>query len=152
LGRLAGSARARSWAEQDDNHHPVLRTHDRYGHRIDEVDFHPAWHVLMDTAVTHGLHAAPWADDRAGAHVARVAKFFVRSQAEARHGCPIPMTYAAVPALPHSPDLAARFEPLLTARVYDFGLRPPHTKRGLLAGMSMTEKQGGSDVRANTTR
>ncbi|HLU95844.1 MAG TPA: isovaleryl-CoA dehydrogenase [Thermobifida alba] len=152
LGRLAGSARARSWAEQADTHPPVLRTHDRYGHRIDEVDFHPAWHVLMDTAVTHGLHAAPWADDRAGAHVARAAKFFVWSQAEAGHGCPISMTYAAVPALRHSPDLAARFEPLLTARVYDFGLRPPHTKRGLLAGMSMTEKQGGSDVRANTTR
>ncbi|GAA3990042.1 isovaleryl-CoA dehydrogenase [Thermobifida alba] len=152
LGRLAGSARARSWAEQADTHTPVLRTHDRYGHRIDEVDFHPAWHVLMDTAVTHGLHAAPWADDRAGAHVARAAKFFVWSQAEAGHGCPISMTYAAVPALRHSPDLAARFEPLLTARVYDFGLRPPHTKRGLLAGMSMTEKQGGSDVRANTTR
>src|SRR5690606_8055537 len=152
LGRLAGSARARSWAEQADTHPPVLRTHDRYGHGIDEVDFHPAGHVLMDTAVTHGLHAAPWADDRAGAHVARAAKFFVWSQAEAGHGCPISMTYAAVPALRHSPDLAARFEPLLTARVYDFGLRPPHTKRGLLAGMSMTEKQGGSDVRANTTR
>ncbi|MEY9211193.1 isovaleryl-CoA dehydrogenase [Thermobifida halotolerans] len=152
LGRLAGSARARSWGEQANTHTPVLRTHDRYGHRVDEVDFHPAWHVLMDTAVTHGLHAAPWTDGRAGAHVARAAKFFVWSQAEAGHGCPISMTYAAVPALRHSPDLAARFEPLLAARVYDFGLRPPHTKRGLLAGMSMTEKQGGSDVRANTTR
>ncbi|TDQ49628.1 acyl-CoA dehydrogenase family protein [Actinorugispora endophytica] len=152
LGRLAGSSQARSWGEQANAFGPVLRTHDRYGNRVDEVDFHPAWHVLTDTAVTHGLHAAPWADGRAGAHVARAAKFFVWSQVEAGHGCPISMTYAAVPALRHSPALAERFEPLLTAREYDFGPRAPHTKRGLLAGMSMTEKQGGSDVRANTTR
>src|SRR5690606_17156374 len=152
LGRLAGTARARSWGEQANANEPELRTHDRYGNRIDEVDFHPAWHVLMDTAVGHGLHAAPWADQRPGAHVARAAKFFVWSQVEGGHGCPISMTYAAVPALRHSPELAARFEPLLTARSYDFGLRAPGTKQALLAGMSMTEKQGGSDVRANTTR
>ena len=88
----------------------------------------------------------------AGAHVARAAKFYVWTQAEAGHGCPISMTYAAVPALRHAPGLAARFEPLLTARAYDPGLRPPEGKRGLLSGMAMTEKQGGSDVRANTTR
>ncbi|WP_067968773.1 acyl-CoA dehydrogenase family protein [Nocardiopsis trehalosi] len=152
LGRLAGTARARTWAEQADTFTPVLRTHDRYGNRVDEVDFHPAWHVLVDTAVSHGLHAAPWADDRPGAHVARAAKFYVWSQVEGGHGCPISMTYAAVPALRRSPELAERYEPLLTARTYDFGLRPPLTKSGLLAGMSMTEKQGGSDVRANTTR
>ncbi|MFJ6956469.1 acyl-CoA dehydrogenase family protein, partial [Micromonospora aurantiaca (nom. illeg.)] len=93
---------------------------------------------------------APWADDRPGAHVARAAGFYLW-RPDAGHGCPISMTYAAVPALRHSPDLAARYEPLLTTREYDFGLRPPQTKRGLLAGMSMTEKQGGSDVRANTT-
>ncbi|PSK98177.1 putative acyl-CoA dehydrogenase [Murinocardiopsis flavida] len=152
LGRLAGSAQARSWAEQANANPPVLRTHDRYGNRVDEVDFHPAWHVLLDTAVSNGVHAAPWADARPGAHVARAAKFFVWSQTEAGHGCPVSMTYAAVPALRHSPGLAARFEPLLTAAAYDFGPRPPESKRGLLAGMSMTEKQGGSDVRANTTR
>ncbi|MFD0774060.1 acyl-CoA dehydrogenase family protein [Streptomonospora algeriensis] len=152
LGRLAGTARARSWGEQANANEPALRTHDRYGHRVDEVDFHPSWHVLMDTAVTRGLHAAPWSDDRAGAHVARAAKFYTWSQVENGHGCPISMTYAAVPALRHSPELAARLEPLLTARTYDFGLRPPESKSGLLAGMSMTEKQGGSDVRANTTR
>ncbi|GAB3211769.1 acyl-CoA dehydrogenase family protein [Marinactinospora thermotolerans] len=152
LGRMAGGAAAQAWAEQANVNEPVLRTHDRYGHRVDEVDFHPAWHVLVDTAVTHGLHAAPWADERAGAHVARAAKFYVWSQVEAGHGCPISMTYAAVPALRHAPELAARYEPLLTSREYDFGLRPPLGKRGLLAGMSMTEKQGGSDVRANTTR
>jgi putative acyl-CoA dehydrogenase len=121
-------------------------------HRIDEIDFQPAYHVLMDQAVEHGLHAAPWAEEREGAHVARAAKFFLWSQAESGHGCPISMTYASVPALRHSPALAEQYEPLLTARTYDFGLRPPLTKRGLIAGMSMTEKQGGSDVRANTTR
>ncbi|GAA3728397.1 acyl-CoA dehydrogenase family protein [Salinactinospora qingdaonensis] len=152
LGRLAGTARAQSWGQQANENEPALRTHDRYGHRVDEVDFHPSWHVLTDTAVNYGLHAAAWADDRAGAHVARAAKFYVWSQVEAGHGCPMSMTYALIPALRHSPELAARYEPLLTSRTYDFGLRPPHTKQGLLAGMSMTEKQGGSDVRANTTR
>ena len=106
----------------------------------------------MTVAVRHGLHAAPWRDARPGAHVARAAGFYVWSAAEAGHGCPVSMTYALVPALRHAPDLAGRFEPLLAAPEYDFGLRPPETKRGLLAGMSMTEKQGGSDVRANTTR
>jgi putative acyl-CoA dehydrogenase len=106
----------------------------------------------MTVAVRHGLHAAPWRDERPGAHVARAAGFYVWSAAEAGHGCPVSMTYAIVPALRNAPGLAGRFEPLLAAREYDFGLRPPQAKRGLLAGMSMTEKQGGSDVRANTTR
>ncbi|MEU0153255.1 acyl-CoA dehydrogenase family protein [Micromonospora fulviviridis] len=150
LGRLGGAAPAIEQGRLANEHPPVLRTHDRYGHRIDEVEFHPAWHELMRTAVSHGLHAAPWADDRPGAHVARAAKFYAW-RPDAGHGCPISMTYAAVPALRHSPELAARYEPLLTATAYDFGLRAPLTKRGLLAGMSMTEKQGGSDVRANST-
>ncbi|WP_327037834.1 isovaleryl-CoA dehydrogenase [Micromonospora maris] len=150
LGRLAGSQPAIEHGRLANQHPPVLRTHDRYGHRIDEVEFHPSWHELMRTAVEHGLHAAPWADDRVGAHVARAAKFYTW-RPDAGHGCPISMTYAAVPALRHAPDLAADYEPLLTTRAYDVGLRPPLTKRGLLAGMSMTEKQGGSDVRANTT-
>jgi len=152
LGRLAGQAATADQARLANEHPPVLRTHDRYGNRIDEVEFHPAWHALMDTAVGHGLHAAPWADPRPGAHVARAAKFYVWSQAEAGHGCPISMTYAVVPALRHAPELAGRFEPLLVTRAYDPGLRPPEGKRGLLSGMAMTEKQGGSDVRANTTR
>jgi putative acyl-CoA dehydrogenase len=152
LGRLAGSARAQELGRQANENPPVLRTHDRFGHRIDEVEFHPAWHELMTVAVRHGLHAAPWRDRRPGAHVARAAGFYVWSAAEAGHGCPVSMTYAIVPTLRQAPSLAERFEPLLAAREYDFGLRPPETKRGLLAGMSMTEKQGGSDVRANTTR
>ncbi|WHT16018.1 isovaleryl-CoA dehydrogenase [Crossiella sp. CA-258035] len=151
LGRLAGSGQAQEWGRQANDHPPVLRTHDRYGHRIDEVEFHPAWHQLMTVAVGHGLHAAPWRDTRSGAHVARAAKFFAWGQVEPGHSCPISMTYAAVPALRATPELATRYEPLLAATEYDFGLREPSGKRGLIAGMSMTEKQGGSDVRANTT-
>jgi putative acyl-CoA dehydrogenase len=152
LGLLAGSARAQEQGRQANENPPVLRTHDRFGHRIDEVEFHPAWHELMTVAVRHGLHASPWRDTRPGAHVARAAGFYVWGTTDAGHCCPISMTYAIVPALRHSPTLAERFEPLLAAREYDFGLRPASTKQGLLAGMSMTEKQGGSDVRANTTR
>ena len=151
LGRLAGSAQAQEQGRQANENPPKLRTHDRFGHRVDEVEFHPAWHELMTVAVRYGLHAAPWRETRPGAHVARAAGFYVWSAVEAGHGCPISMTYAIVPALRHAPALAERFEPLLAAREYDFGLRPAETKRGLLAGMSMTEKQGGSDVRANTT-
>ena len=146
LGVLAGSAQTQEQARLANDCVPRLRTHDRYGHRIDEVDYHPAWHALMSVAVSHGLHAAPWADGEPGAHLARAAKFYVWSQAEAGHSCPVSMTYAAVPALRHAPDLARRFEPLLASRVYDPGLRVPETKAGLLSGMAMTEKQGGSDV------
>jgi len=151
LGVRAGGVDAQDRGRLADEYPPVLHTHDRYGNRIDEVEFHPAWHDLMRVAVENGLHAAPWRDDRPGAHVARAAKFYVWGQADAGHMCPISMTYAAVPALRHAPDLAAVYEPLLAAPHYDFGLREPSTKRGLIAGMSMTEKQGGSDVRANTT-
>lgn len=151
LGRLAGTAEAAEWGRLANENPPVLRTHDRYGNRIDEVEFHPAWHELMRTAVSHGLHAAPWRDDRPGAHTARAAKFYLWGQVEAGHSCPISMTYASVPALRATPALAEWLEPLLASPEYDFGLREPSGKRGLIAGMSMTEKQGGSDVRTNTT-
>ncbi|MFT4009081.1 MAG: acyl-CoA dehydrogenase family protein, partial [Nocardioidaceae bacterium] len=151
LGRLAGSARAQEWGRLAEKNPPVLHTHDRYGNRIDEVEYDPAYHALMETAVGHGLHAAPWADDRPGTHVARAAKFMTWN-VDAGHGCPISMTYAVVPALRTNAELAATYEPLLTSRAYDFGLRVPTEKHGLIAGMSMTEKQGGSDVRANTTQ
>ncbi|PKV97317.1 putative acyl-CoA dehydrogenase [Amycolatopsis echigonensis] len=151
LGRLAGSEQVQEWSRLVNENEPVLRTHDRYGHRIDEVEFHPHWHDLMNVAVSHGLQAAPWRDERPAAHAARAAKFYVWSQSEAGHTCPISMTYAAVPALRANPELADKYEPLLASTEYDFGLREPSTKRGLIAGMSMTEKQGGSDVRANTT-
>ncbi|MFB6962197.1 acyl-CoA dehydrogenase family protein [Streptomyces sp. NPDC056309] len=151
LGTLAGSVQAQEWADQANRHEPELRTHDRYGNRIDEVDFHPAWHHLMRTAVAEGLAGAPWADERPGAHVARSAGGLVWGHTDAGHGCPTSMTYAAVPALRAQPELAAVYEPLLAARVYEPGLRVPAEKQGLLAGMGMTEKQGGSDVRTNTT-
>jgi putative acyl-CoA dehydrogenase len=151
LGRLAGSAEAQKWGDDANRYPPRLLTHDRYGHRLDEVEFHPAWHELMNVAVGEGLAGAPWAADRPGTHVARGAGLFVWNQVEAGHSCPVTMTYAVVPALRHTPSLAAAYEPGLTSRAYDPGLRPPGGKRGLLAGMGMTEKQGGTDVRANTT-
>ena len=151
LGQLAGSPEAEEWGEQANTYPPALRTHDRYGHRIDEVTFHPAWHRLMQTSVEYGLHAAPWASADPHAHLRRAAGFFLMSQVEAGHGCPISMTYAIWPALQHNPELAAAYGPGLTAAVYAPGLVDPLTKPGLLAGMAMTEKQGGSDVRANTT-
>ena len=152
LGRLAGTQQAIDWGFQANAHPPVLRTHDRFGNRIDEVEFHPAWHRLMEVAIGHGLHALPWREPRPGAHAARAAAFYVWSQVEGGHGCPVSMTYAAVPALRKQADLAATWEPLMTTLDYDPGLRPPSTKRGALFGMAMTERQGGSDVRTNTTR
>lgn len=152
LGQLAGGEQAQDWGRVANAYPPVLRTHDRHGHRIDEIEYHPAYHELMTVAIGHGLHAAPWRDERPAAHVARAAKFYTWGRVDAGHGCPISMTYAVVPALRRAPELADRLEPLLAAREYDPGLRVPETKRGLTAGMSMTEKQGGSDVRANTTK
>ena len=151
LGLRAGSAEAQEWADQANRHEPVLRTHDRYGNRVDEVDFHPSWHHLMRTAVAEGLAGTPWSEDRPGAHVARTAGGLVWGHTDAGHGCPTSMTYAAIPALRKEPELAKVYEPLLTGREYEPELRVPAEKRGLLAGMGMTEKQGGSDVRTNTT-
>ncbi|HEY3183600.1 MAG TPA: acyl-CoA dehydrogenase family protein [Gaiellaceae bacterium] len=132
------------WGRLANAHPPHLRTHDRYGNRIDEVEFHPAWHGLLQLGVETGVHALP-------SHVARAAAFVALTQVEAGVGCPLSMTHAAIPALRVSPDLATEWEPLLTSRVYDPRLRPAHEKRGALAGMAMTERQGGSDVRANET-
>jgi putative acyl-CoA dehydrogenase len=153
LATLVASAEAREHARLAEAHPPVLHTHDRYGHRTDEVEFHPSWHWLMRTAVGWGLHGTPWvAEPGTGAHVARAAGFYLMGQLEPGHCCPVSMTYAAVPALRHDPALAAAYEPGLRSTTYEFGLTEPSTKAGLLAGMSMTEKQGGSDVRAGTTQ
>ena len=151
LGRLAGSPEFQEHGRLANEHPPTLHTHDRYGHRVDVVEYHPSYHELMRTAVAHGLHAAPWADDRAGAHAARAAKIITWYQVEGGHICPISMTYSAVPALRHEPDLAAEWEPRLASRRYDGTNRPAEDKPGATCGMAMTEKQGGSDVRANTT-
>ncbi|MGH7763686.1 MAG: isovaleryl-CoA dehydrogenase [Candidatus Dormibacteraceae bacterium] len=152
LGELAGTQQAIDWGFQANANPPRLRTHDRFGDRIDEVEFHPAWHELMKVAVGHGLHALPWREPRPGAHAARAAAFYLWSQVESGHGCPISMTYAVIPALRKQPDLAAQWEPLITTLKYDPGLRPASSKKGVLFGMAMTERQGGSDVRTNTTR
>ncbi len=154
LGREAGSAEAREHAMLANTHEPELTTYDRFGNRIDEVAFHPSWHWLMTRAVGHGLQAAPWEQSDAGsehAHVRRAAGFLAWSQTEPGHGCPISMTYAAVPALRVDETLAKEWTPALAATTYDPGIRPVADKAGALAGMGMTEKQGGSDVRANVT-
>ena len=151
LGRLAGTAEAQDWGRQANRHVPELRTHDRYGHRLDVVDYHHANHELMRVSVANGLHAAPWADGRPGAHVVRAAKVITWYQVDGGHMCPISMTYSVVPALRHRPDLAAEWEPRICSRTYDPSNRPVADKEGVTFGMAMTEKQGGSDVRANTT-
>ncbi len=151
LGTLAGSAEAIGWGVDANRYLPELRTHDRYGHRIDEVRYIPAYHELMRTAVEAGLQGAPWQDERPGAHVRRAAGLIVWSQVDGGHTCPISMTYAAIPALRADEEIAAEWAPPLAARAYDPVLRPVADKPGAIAGMAMTEKQGGSDVRANTT-
>ncbi|MDI1289911.1 MAG: acyl-CoA dehydrogenase family protein [bacterium] len=151
LGERAGSNTARAWGETANARIPTLSTHDRYGNRVDEVIYDDNYHHLMGVATSFGLHGAPWASSYPGAHVARAAGFILWSQAEAGHMCPISMTYASIPALRTDPEAAARWIPGLTERAYDPTLAPPASKPALLAGMAMTEKQGGSDVRANTT-
>src|SRR2546427_7886774 len=118
LGELAGGEALR-WGVQANANPPVLRTHDRYGHRVDEVEFHPAWHELLRLAVGHELHALPWRDPRPGAHVARAALFFVLGQGEAGHRCPLLMTYSAIPALRAQPQLAAEGQPCVTSPAPD---------------------------------
>jgi putative acyl-CoA dehydrogenase len=150
IGAAAGRAETIRWAFEANENPPRLRTHDRYGNRIDEVAFHPAWHELMRLSVSWGLHSLPWSDPKPGAHVARAGGFMLLP--EAGIGCPLSMTYSAVPALRMQPEVAAEWEPRLASREYDGErLVPAPDKKGALCGMGMTEKQGGSDVRANIT-
>jgi len=152
FGGLTGSADYRALGALANRFPPELETHDRFGNRVDLVTFHPAYHALMKTAIEHGLHSSPWTEPGPGAHVARAARTYLHTQVEAGHGCPITMTFAAVPSLRTTPGLAQIWEPKITARVYDPSNVPDACKQGLTIGMAMTEKQGGSDVRANTTR
>jgi putative acyl-CoA dehydrogenase len=151
VGAYAGGEHAQTLGRLANDNPPKLRTHDRYGHRVDEVEFHPAWHELLGKAVEYELHSSPWQDPRPGAHVARGAAFMCMSQAEAGIGCPISMTYSVIPALRTQPDLADEWEPRFLSAEYDPRNKPAPGKTGALAGMGMTEKQGGTDVRANTT-
>ena len=151
IGAEAGTEEAREHGMLANQHGPVLAAYDRYGNRVDEVRFHPSWHWLMERGVGHGLQAAPWTSDAPHPHVRRAAGFFAWSQTEPGHGCPISMTYAAVPALRADDAIAKDWIPHLASTGYDFGVRPVGSKSGALAGMGMTEKQGGSDVRTNVT-
>jgi putative acyl-CoA dehydrogenase len=139
------------WGRQANENPPVLRTHDRFGRRLDEVEFHPAWHRLMEAGKRDDLHALPWNEPQEGAHVARAAMYMSGMQAEAGFCCPITMTFAAVPALRASDSIAEEWVPRLISTSYDGDLKPASMKGGATCGMAMTEKQGGSDVRANTT-
>jgi putative acyl-CoA dehydrogenase len=152
LGALCGLPQTIRWGVEANQNPPKLRTHDRFGNRIDEVEFHPAWHELMRIGIGHGLHALPWRQPQPGAHVARGALFMLLGQVEAGVGCPISMTYSVIPALRTQPELAAEWEPRFLSLSYDGErLVPAPDKKGALCGMGMTEKQGGSDVRANIT-
>lgn len=151
LGALAGKPEVVALGFDANANPPQLHTHDPYGNRIDEVRFHPAWHRLLEHATSFGLHATPWRDDAPFPHVLRAAKFYVWAQVESGHGCPISMTYAAPATLRTQPELSDIWEPRLANKAYESELLPIGTKRAALCGMALTEKQGGSDVRANTT-
>jgi len=152
FGRELGTAGSFALGDLANRNSPILHAFDRYGHRIDEVEFHPAWHRLMTLAVGQGLHSAPWAEPKPGAHVARAAGVYMMCQVEAGAQCPVTMTYGAVPALKRQPQIAAEWLPRVYSRTYDQRFRPGAEKSGALIGMGMTEKQGGSDLRANSTR
>ena len=152
FGARLGSQEVLDWGVQASRYPPVLQAFDRFGRRRDEVEFHPAWHELLCLGVGQGLHSGPWRDPRPGAHVARAAGVMLLNQVEAGVCCPLAMTYAVVPALRMEPALAAEWEPRILTATYDPRFRPAPEKGGALLGMAMTEKQGGSDVRANTTR
>jgi putative acyl-CoA dehydrogenase len=152
LGAAAGSERVLELGETANRYPPELVGFDRYGRRLDEARFHPAYHELMALAMDHRIHDIAWTADRPGGHVAHAALLALFTQAEAGTMCPISMTYASVPALRHQPDVAATWLGKLLGGRYDAPLRPIADKAGVTVGMAMTEKQGGSDVRANTTR
>lgn len=152
FGALMGSERVQRLGVEANRFKPELKIFDRYGQRVDEVEYHPAYHELMRLAVEHGMPSLPWREPRPGAHVAHSVMLYLLSQVEAGVCCPLTMTYAVVPALRRQPEVAAEWEPKVTARSYDPRCVPVAEKSGATFGMAMTEKQGGSDVRANATR
>jgi putative acyl-CoA dehydrogenase len=152
LGQVAGSGEMQAHARLANVHTPQLKTHSRFGHRIDQVEFHPSYHALMTEAVGAGLHGAPWGEGAASPHLLRAAGFMLFTELEPSVLCPISMSYAVAPALRDNPAIYKDWSPGLTSRAYDPALKVWRDKAGLTMGMGMTEKQGGSDVRANTTR
>lgn len=147
-GATVASARVAELAREANRHTPELRSHDRFGHRIDEIAFHPAWHELMSLAIGHGTHALSWTAGKPRAHVARGMLSYLWNQGESGICCPLGMTYSAVPALRLQPDLAAAWEPFILSTRYDATAAPMHRKTGGTVGMTLTEKQAGSDLRA----
>ncbi|RZT91424.1 isovaleryl-CoA dehydrogenase [Rivibacter subsaxonicus] len=151
LGALAGSAEMQAHARLANTLTPQLKSHDRFGRRIDQVEFHPSYHALMQVACEAGLHGAPWAEG-AHAHLRRAAGFMLFTELEPSVLCPVSMSYAVAPALRSNAAIHTDWSPGLSARAYDPKFALFSQKAGLTMGMGMTEKQGGSDVRANTTR
>lgn len=152
-GARLGDAEVLAWGDQANENEPTLVTYGRFGHREDRIAFHPSYHALMALATDVGLHAMPWEPDApASAHVVRAAHMYLRHQVEQGTSCPITMTFAVVPSLRRQPDLAEQWVPRVLPRAYDPRLVPAREKTGCLFGMAMTERQGGSDVRANTSR
>ena len=152
FGALMGSSQTLRLGELANRNPPVLHTHDRYGHRIDEVEFHPAWHELLRIGVAHEHHSLAWTNSRAGAHVVRAVLNMLRHQVDEGASCPLTMTFAVVPSLRLQPELASEWLPRVLSDEYDPRFFPATQKRGVLFGMALTERQGGSDVQANTTR
>jgi len=152
LGQFLGTEEVQRWGFDANENEPVLHTHDRFGNRRDEVEFHPSWHNLMRTSIEARMHSLPWIEPRKGANVARAAMLLLTAQNELGHTCPVSMTFSAVAALRADPELATEWEPRILSSSYDPRFLPATEKSGVLVGMGMTEKQGGSDVRANTTR
>ena len=153
FGKLLGSSLVIDLGREANENPPKLKAYDKGGNRIDQVEFHPAWHRLMEMTISRGVASFPEPDDPAkDAHLRRAVGLYLVSQIEAGHGCPVSMTHASVPTLRHEPSLASVWEPLLRSRVYDSSNQNPLRKAGLTMGMAMTEKQGGSDVRSNSTR
>ena len=150
-GALVGSEKVQHLARQANRHPPELRTHDRFGHRIDIVEFHPAYHELMSLIFGCETHSFAWTHDRPGAHVARAALSYLWNQGENGICCPMAMSFASVPALRHDPDLLGEWAPLIKRSAYDARAVYAKEKAGVTVGMAMTEKQGGSDLRATMT-
>jgi len=152
FGELCGTDEVIAWGAQANENKPVLHTHKRNGSRIDEVRFHPTYHQLMDLSMREGIHSSHWLEPKAGAHVARAAKSYLMAQVEAGHGCPITMTSAAIPTLKRQPDLYKQWAAKVMHQSYDSRNISHELKESVTIGMAMTEKQGGSDVRTNSTR
>jgi putative acyl-CoA dehydrogenase len=152
FGEFMGRAETLRLGELANRYPPTLHTHDRFGHRVDEVEFHPAWHELMRIGVANEHHSLPWTNPRAGAHVVRAALNMLRHQVDEGTSCPLTMTFAVVPSLRLQPELAAEWLPRILSNEYDPRFVPGSQKRGVLFGMALTERQGGSDVQSNTTR